>query len=117
MGHGRSVIIRAAALAGITALLLAGCVAAVLGNAPQSGTAADTRLRGPSDSESRLQGAVRSALAADAALRGADVQVNASGSVVTLRGTALSAAQSSAAARVAKATHGVSAVVNQLKVP
>ena len=98
-------------------MLLAGCVAAVLGNAPRSGTTADTRLSGPSDSEARLQGAVQRQLAADAALRGADVQVYASGSVVTLRGTALSAAQSSAAARVAKATSGVSAVVNQLKVP
>ncbi len=98
-------------------MLLAGCVAAVLGNSSQSGSSADTRLRGPGDTATRLQSAVQSRLAADAALRGADVQVYASGSVVTLRGTALSAAQSSAATRVAKATSGVSAVVNQLKVP
>ena len=104
-------------MAGMAAVLLAGCAAAVLGNSSQSGTSADTRLRGPNDSQSRLQSAVQSRLAADSALRGADVQVNASGSVVTLRGTALSAAQSSAASRVAKATSGVSAVVNQLKVP
>ena len=97
--------------------LLAGCVAAVLGNASHSGTSADTRLAGPSAGETRLQNAVQNRLAADTALRGASVQVEASGSVVTLHGTALSAAQSSAASRVAKATSGVSAVVNQLKVP
>ena len=91
-------------------------MAAVLGSAPDSGTASDTRLRGASDSEARLQSAVRARLAADGALRGANVQVSASGSVVTLTGTAVSAAQSSAAGRVAKATSGVSSVVNQLKV-
>ena len=101
----------------MAALLLSGCVAAVLGNAPNSGTAADSRLSGSRGSEMRLQDAVRSRLAADTTLRGANVQVTASGSVVTLSGTALSAAQSSAAARVAKATNGVSSVVNQLKVP
>ncbi len=104
-------------LIGFIALLQTGCVAAVLGSAPQSGTAADTRLRGASGAASSLQGAVTARLAADATLRGAKVEVSASGSIVTLRGTALSAAQRSAAERVAKATGGVSSVVNQLKVP
>ena len=44
-------------LIGIIGLLQAGCVAAVLGNAPTSGTAADTRLRGPSGATASLQGA------------------------------------------------------------
>jgi osmotically-inducible protein OsmY len=101
---------------GILALLQAGCVAGVLGSAPHSGTASDTRLRGASGNEA-LQSAVRARLTADSALRGANVQVNASGSIVTLSGTAVSAAQSTAAGRVAKATSGVSSVVNQLKVP
>lgn len=106
-------------LAGIAlmSLLLPACVAAVLGDSSHSGTTSDTRLRGPSASDTRLQAAVQNRLAGDSALRGANVQVEASGSVVTLRGSALSAAQSSAASRVAKATSGVSAVVNQLKVP
>lgn len=104
-------------LIGFIALLQTGCVAAVLGSAPQSGTAADTRLRGASSAASSLQGAVTARLAADATLRGAKVEVSASGGIVTLRGTALSAAQRSAAERVAKATSGVSSVVNQLKVP
>jgi len=104
-------------LIGIAALLQAGCVATVLGSAPESGTAADTRLRGASSAASSLPGAVSARLAADAALRGARVEVSASGSIVTLRGTALSAAQRSAAERVAKATGGVSSVINQLKVP
>jgi len=110
-------MIQRLAVAGIASVVLGSCVAAVLGNAPQSGTAADTRLSGASGSDARLQSAVRSRLAADAALSGASVQVDARGSVVTLRGTALSAAQSTAAARVAKATAGVSSVVNQIKVP
>jgi hypothetical protein len=104
-------------LIGIAALLQAGCVATVLGSAPESGTAADTRLRGDGSAASSLPGAVSARLAADAALRGARVEVSASGSIVTLRGTALSAAQRSAAERVAKATSGVSSVINQLKVP
>jgi hypothetical protein len=104
-------------LIGIIGLLQAGCVAAVLGNAPTSGTAADTRLRGPSGATASLQGAVSARLANDAALRGAHVEVSASGSIVTLRGTALSAAQRSAATRAAQATSGVSSVINQLKVP
>jgi len=102
---------------GIIALLQTGCVAAVLGSAPNSGTAADTRLRGPSGAATSLQGAVSARLANDATLRGAHVEVSASGSIVTLRGTALSAGQRSAAERVAKATGGVSTVINQLKVP
>jgi len=110
-------MIQRLAVAGIASVVLGGCVAAVLGNAPQSGTAADTRLSGASGSDARLQSAVRSHLTADVALSGASVQVDARGSVVTLRGTALSAAQSTAAARVAKATAGVSSVVNQIKVP
>ena len=110
-------MIQTLAVAGIAAALLSGCIAAVLGDAPQSGTAADTRLSGASASDARLQGAVRGRLAADTALRGASVLVDASAGVVTLRGTALSAAQSTAAARVAKATAGVSSVVNQIKVP
>ena len=98
-------------------MLLSGCVAAVLGDSSHSGTSSDARLRGPSASDARLQTAVQNRLAADSALRGANVQVEASGSIVTLRGSAQSAAQISAASRVAKATSGVSAVVNQLKVP
>ena len=109
-------MIQRLALIGIVALLQAGCVASVLGSAPESGTAADTRLQGPNAAGS-LQVAVTERLAADAALRGAHVEVSASGSIVTLRGTALSAAQRSAAERVARATSGVSSVINQLKVP
>ena len=104
-------------LLGIFALMQAGCVAAVLGSAPQSGTAADTRLRGASSAASALQGVVTARLTADVRLRGANVEVSVSGSIVTLRGTAVSAAQRSAAARVAEATGGVSSVINQLKVP
>jgi osmotically-inducible protein OsmY len=108
-------MIQRLALVGILGFLQAGCVAAVLGNAPNSGTVSDTRLRGAGGNEA-LQNAVHARLAADGALRGADVQVSASGSVVTLTGTARTAAQSSAAGRVARATSGVSSVVNQLKV-
>ena len=110
-------MIQPLALAGIASVVLGGCVAAVLGDAPQSGTAADTRLSGARDSGGRLRSAVRGRLAADAALSGATIEVAASGGGVTLTGTALSAAQSSTAARDAMATAGVSSVVNQIKVP
>lgn len=101
------------------AALLCGCVAAVIGNAPHSGTPADTRAGAHSaapPSAAPLDAAVRARIGADAALRGAPISVSAAGSTVTLRGTVATAAQRAEAERMARTVAGVGAVNNQLKV-
>jgi osmotically-inducible protein OsmY len=95
-------------------VLLCGCVAAVIGNAPHSGTPADTRAG--AYSAAPLDTAVRARLGADAALRGAPISVSATGGTVTLRGTVATAAQRAEAERMARTVAGVSAVNNQLRV-
>lgn len=104
----------AVAIGAASAAMLCGCVAAVIGNAPHSGTPADTRAVAPSPAP--LDAAVRERLAVDPALRGAAVSVSAAGGTVTLRGTVATAAQRAAAERSALAVAGVSVVNNQLKV-
>jgi osmotically-inducible protein OsmY len=98
------------------ALLLGGCVAAVIGNAPNSGTAGDSRARGEATSDAALASAVRARLGADAQLRHAPVTVSAAGGTVTLRGKVASAAQRVAAERAVRGVAGVTAVNNQLEV-
>ncbi len=97
-------------------LLLAGCVAAVIGNAPNSGTAADSRARADAQADATLGSAVRARIGADAALRRAPITVSAAAGTVTLRGSVGSAAQRAAAERTARAVAGVVAVNNQLEV-
>jgi osmotically-inducible protein OsmY len=96
------------------AALLCGCVAAVIGNATHSGTAADTRAG--AYSAAPLDAAVRTRLGADAALRGSPISVSAAGGTVTLRGTVATAAQRAEAERMARTVAGVSVVNNQLRV-
>ncbi len=96
------------------AALLCGCVAAVIGNAPGSGTPADQRAA--VRSAAPLDATVRARLGADPALRGAPISVSAAGGTVTLSGTVATAAQRAAAERTARSVAGVSAVNNQLKV-
>lgn len=96
------------------AALLCGCVAAVIGSAPHSGTPADTRA--VARSAAPLDAAVRARIGADADLRGAPISVSAAGSTVTLRGTVATAAQRAEAERMARTVAGVGAVNNQLKV-
>ena len=96
--------------------LLGGCVAAVIGNAPDSGTAADSRARSEATSDATLASAVQARLGADAQLRHAPLTVSASGGTVTLRGRVASAAQRVAAERAVRSVAGVTAVNNQLEV-
>jgi hyperosmotically inducible periplasmic protein len=98
----------------VAAALLCGCVAAVIGNSPHSGTPADTRA--VAQSPAPLDAAVRERLGVDPALRGAAVSVSAAGGTVTLRGTVATVEQRAAAERAARAVAGVGAVNNQLKV-
>lgn len=100
----------------VATLLLAGCVAAVIGHAPGSGTAADGRGRAAAPSDAALSSAVRTRIGADAQLRGAPISVSASGGTVTLRGSVASAAQRAAAEREVRSVAGVAAVDNQLEV-
>lgn len=97
-------------------LLLAGCVAAVIGNAPNSGTASDTRARGEAASDAALASAVRARLGGDTQLRRAPITVSATAGTVTLRGKVASAAQRVAAERAVRDVAGVGAVNNQLEV-
>lgn len=98
------------------ALLLGGCVAGVIGNAPNSGTAADSRARAEATSDAALVSAVRSRLGADTQFRHAPITVSAAAGTVTLRGKVASAAQRVGAERVVRSVAGVSAVDNQLEV-
>jgi osmotically-inducible protein OsmY len=98
------------------ALLLGGCVAAVIGNAPNSGTASDSRARADAPADAALGSAVRARLGADAALRSAPITVGAAGGTVTLSGRVASPAQRAAAERAARTVSGVVAVNNQLEV-
>ncbi len=97
-------------------LLLGGCVAAVIGTAPNSGTSADMRARTPAGADAALAAAVRGRLSAEAALRTAPIDVSAYSGVVTLRGTVAAQTLRAAAERSARAVAGVVAVNNQLKV-
>jgi hypothetical protein len=97
-------------------LLLASCVAALIGNAPDSGTAADPRARSAPGADGALADAVRSQLAADPALHGEPIGVSALGGTVTLRGRVASGAARSSAERLVRTVAGVTAVNNLLKV-
>jgi hyperosmotically inducible periplasmic protein len=101
-------------MATAAAALLCGCVAAVIGNSPHSGTPADPRAA--VQSAAPLDAAVRERIGADPTLRGAPISVSAVGGTVTLRGTVATVAQRAAAERTARTVAGVSAVNNQLKV-
>jgi|SRR5882672_11925584 len=97
-------------------MLLAGCVAAVIGNSPNSGTAVDTRARSTAVADAALAGQVRARLAADPALRGEAIEVSALGGTITLRGMVAASATRSSAERLARTVAGVMAVNNLLKV-
>ncbi|MGH8253196.1 MAG: BON domain-containing protein [Steroidobacteraceae bacterium] len=108
---------KAVALANAAAgLLLGGCVSAVIGDAPHSGTATDGRERVAAPSDAALASAVRARLGADAQWRHAPITVSAAGGSVTLRGKVASAAQRVSVEHVVRSVAGVSAVDNQLEV-
>jgi len=116
---GRFLGFIAPALALGASLALSGCVAAILGSAPQSGTPADTRARAPdivASGPGALGVAVQQRLASESTLAGADLAVSAQAGRVTLSGTVRNPAQRALAGRVARAVSGVSAVNNQIEV-
>jgi osmotically-inducible protein OsmY len=98
------------------AMLLCGCVAAVIGNSPNSGTAVDARARSAAGADAAIAGQVRSRLAADPALRGEPIEVSAQGGTITLRGKVAASAARSSAERLARTVAGVLTVNNLLKV-
>ncbi|HMI37951.1 MAG TPA: BON domain-containing protein [Steroidobacteraceae bacterium] len=97
-------------------VLLAGCVAAVIGSSPHSGTAADTRARSSAGTDAGLAAAVQSRIAADAALGAEALEVSVQGGAVTLRGLVASSAERNSAERLVRTVAGVTAVNNLLKV-
>ena len=97
-------------------MLLAGCVATIIGNSPNSGTAVDTRARSTAGADAALAGQVRSRLTADPALRSEPIEVSAQGGTITLRGTVASSVARSSAEQRARTVAGVMTVNNLLKV-
>ena len=110
------------ATATVTAvMLLAGCVAAVIGNSPDSGTAVDTRARSApgadaAGADAALAGQVRARFAADPVLHSEPIEVSALGGKITLRGVVASSAARSSAERLVRTVAGVRTVNNLLKV-
>ena len=115
------------AAATVTAvMLLAGCVAAVIGNSPDSGTAVDTRARSApgadaagadaAGADAALAGQVRARFAADPVLHSEPIEVSALGGKITLRGVVASSAARSSAERLVRTVAGVRTVNNLLKV-
>ena len=97
-------------------MLLTGCVAAVIGNSPNSGTAVDTRARSSAGADAALAGEVRSRVAADPVLRNEPIEVSALGGTISLRGKVSSRTARSSAGQLVRAVAGVMAVNNLLKV-
>jgi osmotically-inducible protein OsmY len=100
----------------VAVMVLAGCVAAVIGSSPHSGTAADTRARSAAGADAALADEVRARIAADPALSGELIEVSALGGTITLRGWVASSAARSSAGQLARTVAGAMAVNNLLKV-
>ena len=98
------------------AALLSGCIAAVIGDAPHSGTATDMRARSAPSADTALAAAVSARFEQDPALRAAHLLVTARAGAVTLQGAVPTSAARSNAERMARAVEGVQTVNNQLKV-
>lgn len=119
-----------AALAGALALGLAACdqqskappmkfgknFEILPGNSPSDGPAPRTAVAVdiPDPGDAALASRVKTAIAAEPALKSVTVEVNAAAGVVTLNGTADSHANSDHAARIALNTDGVRSVKNEL---
>src|SRR5258708_36894483 len=100
--------------------LLAGCVAAVIGNPPHSGRAADTRGRSApgaptAGADAALAGRLRSRFAADPVLRSELIDVSALAGTVTLSGVVTSSAARSSAERLVRPVVGGGEGKNPLK--
>jgi hypothetical protein len=103
-------------VAAVAAALLAGCAAALVGNASRSGVYKDARSSAQIDADARLASAVRSKLIADPAVKASGVMVTVNTGVVTLKGTVVKAEQRTAAERAAQSVKGVKSVRNELRV-
>jgi uncharacterized protein (DUF305 family) len=100
----------------IVAMLQSGCIAAVIGDAPHSGTATDMRARSAPSADTALAAAVSARLDQDAALRAARLMVTARAGAVTLEGAVATSTARTNAERLARAVAGVQSVNNQIKV-
>jgi osmotically-inducible protein OsmY len=100
----------------VAAALLAGCAAALVGNASRSGVYKDPRSAEQIDTDARLASAVRSKLITDPAVKASAVTVTVNTGVVTLKGTVQKPEQRTAAERAAQSIKGVKGVRNELRV-
>jgi osmotically-inducible protein OsmY len=110
MGSNRIIV------AALAAALLAGCAAALVGNASRSGVYKDSRSAEQIDTDARLASAVRSKLIVDPAVKASAVTVSVNTGVVTLKGTVQRPEQRTAAERAAQSIKGVKGVRNELRV-
>ena len=106
---------RLAAFVLVGALVLAGCVAAVVGHGNGGGVAAPPAAA-PAAADAGLATEVRTRLAAEKGLAAGGIEVRVREAKVTLRGRVASAAQRATAERVARSVPGVKAVVSELEV-
>ena len=100
----------------LAAALLAGCAAALVGNASRSGVYKDSRSPDQIDVDARLASTVRSKLIADPAVKASGVMVTVNTGVVTLKGAVEKPEQRTAAERAARSIKGVKGVKNELRV-
>jgi hyperosmotically inducible periplasmic protein len=109
------VVIRTGAVVAAALLVLAGCVASVVGTGGGN-QAGQEQGRAALQTDAALGAEVSARLAADKSLPAGAVSVDAHDGVVTLRGRVASSAQRAAAERDARATPGVKVVISELEV-
>ncbi len=102
--------------AAVAAVFLAGCAAALVGNASRSGVYKDSRSPAQIDADARLASAVRSKLIADPGVKASGVTVTVTTGIVTLKGMVQKPEQRTAAERAAQSVKGVKGVRNELRV-
>jgi hyperosmotically inducible protein len=102
----------------IAVMGLSGCAAALIGGAAAGGyyVGKDERSAKQIAEDGAITSAVKSKMIVDKDVKALDVNVDTYNSVVRLTGTVRTAAQRSAAERVARGAKGVKGVKNELKV-
>ena len=97
---------------------LSGCAAALIGGAAAGGyyVGKDERSAAQIATDSRITAAVKTKLLADPNVKALDVNVDTYENVVILRGEVRTAAQRTAAERIARSVSGVKGVRNELRV-
>jgi osmotically-inducible protein OsmY len=110
------IVMRTGAVVAAALLVLAGCVASVVGTGGGNQPGQEQRPAAALQADAALGAEVSTRLAADKSLPAGAVSVDARDGVVTLRGRVASSAQRMAAERDARTTPGVKVVISELEV-